>query len=246
MSHRVLLIEDNRDIADLVAMHLRDMACEVTICMDGLEGLAEALRGGYELLILDLMLPGLDGLQICRKLREAPNYTPVLMLTAKSCELDRVLGLEIGADDYLTKPFSIRELLARAKAIFRRVEALRQPVAGDSDPVISAGELRIDTARRSVRLAGREVELTAKEFDLLTHFARQPGRVLSRAQLLDGVWGYGHDGYEHTVNSNINRLRTKIERDPSKPRYILTVWGVGYKFTELESNTANSSDMSVV
>jgi DNA-binding response OmpR family regulator len=153
------------------------------------------------------------------------------MLTAKSTELDRVLGLEVGADDYLTKPFSIPELLARIKALLRRVDALKRK--GEEQPapeLIQRAGLSIDTAQRRVEVEGRVVELTAKEFDLLLFFARQPGRVFSRVQLLDQVWGYNHDGYEHTVNSHINRLRGKIEKDPSKPDYILTVWGVGYKF----------------
>jgi DNA-binding response OmpR family regulator len=155
------------------------------------------------------------------------------MLTAKSSEIDRVLGLELGADDYLTKPFSFPELLARVKALLRRAEALggnrNQPVDGER---ITRGELVIETNKRRATLPGQELSLTAKEFDLLLHFARHPGRVFSRSQLLDQVWGYGHDGYEHTVNSHINRLRAKLELNPAEPRYLLTVWGVGYKFAE--------------
>ena len=154
------------------------------------------------------------------------------MLTSKSSELDRVLGLEIGADDYVVKPFSIRELLARVKAIFRRVEGLKSEREGGEPPILRAGDLTIDPDKRKVTLKGAAVELTAKEFDLLFHFAKSPGKVYTRAQLLDQVWGYGHEGYEHTVNSHINRLRAKIEEDPAQPRTILTVWGVGYKFTE--------------
>jgi DNA-binding response OmpR family regulator len=157
------------------------------------------------------------------------------MLTAKSSELDRVIGLEMGADDYLTKPFSIRELLARVKAIFRRVDAMATPPAAGSECVeIRVEELAIDLEKRKVRLDGGLIDLTAKEFDLLVQFARNPGRVYTRAQLLDIVWGYGHESYQHTVNSHINRLRGKIERDPAHPRFILTVWGVGYKFSEPE------------
>jgi len=157
------------------------------------------------------------------------------MLTAKSTELDRVLGLEMGADDYLTQPFSIRELMARVKALLRRAEAMRanpQQAGESAGDTLRCGELQIDSERREVTISGKPVELTAKEFDLLLHFARHPGRVYSRVQLLDQVWGYGHEGYEHTVNSHINRLRAKIEADPAKPRYVLTVWGVGYKFSE--------------
>ncbi|MES9938471.1 MAG: response regulator transcription factor, partial [Sedimenticola sp.] len=155
------------------------------------------------------------------------------MLTAKSSELDRVLGLEMGADDYLTKPFSIPELIARIKALFRRVEALQQtPAVQDSPAPLQRGGLVIDTDKRKVVVEGREIDLTAREFDLLLHFASHPGQVFNRLQLLDQVWGYNHDGYEHTVNSHINRLRAKVEKDPSNPDYILTVWGVGYKFTD--------------
>jgi DNA-binding response OmpR family regulator len=191
-----------------------------------------ALRNRYDLVVLDLMLPGTDGLEICRRLRAQSNYVPILMLTAKSTELDRVVGLEIGADDYLTKPFSIRELQARVKALFRRVAAMSRQADQSANGVLRLGKLEIDSARRSVTLDGRNVTLTAKEFDLLLQFARHPGRVYTRTQLLDLVWGYSYDGYEHTVNSHINRLRAKMEDNPAKPRYILTVWGVGYKFTD--------------
>ena len=155
------------------------------------------------------------------------------MLTAKSSETDRVVGLEIGADDYVTKPFSIPELLARVKAILRRVEELSERATEAVPAVIQAGDLVIDPAKRKATMAGRSLDLTAKEFDLLLHFARNPGKVYTRSQLLDMVWGYGHDGYEHTVNSHINRLRAKIEKDSAHPGYILTVWGVGYQFAEL-------------
>ena len=232
MARNVLVIEDNPDIAKLVALHLKDLDCEVRLAGDGIRGLSQALAGRYDLIILDLMLPGLEGLELCRRLRAEPDYTPILMLTAKSSEVDRVVGLEIGADDYLTKPFSIRELLARVKAIFRRAEVFGARSAGSPDRV-AAGDLRIEVDKRSVTVAGRPVDLTAKEFDLLVQFATHPGRVYSRQQLLDLVWGYGHAGYEHTVNSHINRLRGKIERDPAKPEYVITVWGVGYKFTEI-------------
>ncbi|MES9895544.1 MAG: response regulator transcription factor, partial [Candidatus Thiodiazotropha endolucinida] len=153
--------------------------------------------------------------------------------TAKSTELDRVVGLEMGADDYLTKPFSVPELLARIKALFRRMEALPSGGAtSGKQEIIERGGLSLDVDKRSVKIDGKLVELTAKEFDLLLYFARNPGRVFSRIQLLDKVWGYNHDGYEHTVNSHINRLRSKIETDPAAPRYVLSVWGVGYKVSE--------------
>ena len=232
---RILVVEDNTDMAELVAMHLRDEDYDVSLAGDGQGGLDAALGGGFDLVVLDLMLPGMDGITVCRRLREQNHYMPVLMLTAKSTEFDRVLGLEIGADDYLTKPFSIRELLARVKAIFRRVDALAEGGNVDVTSAISVAELYIDPDRRAVTLDAKEVDLTAKEFDLLLHFARHPGRVYTRSQLLDSVWGYGHEGYEHTVNSHINRLRAKIEQDPSQPRFIQTVWGVGYKFADAGS-----------
>ena len=233
MAKSILVVEDDKDIADLLKMHLSDMGAEVAVANTGTEGLSQLGSKQYDLAILDIMLPGIDGLEICKRIRSQSNYTPILMLTAKSSELDRVVGLEIGADDYLTKPFNIRELLARVKAIFRRVESL----SPDEQTEVKTqrkqiGRLTIDAVNRRVTLNDKDIELTAKEFDLLWHFAQHPGQVFTRAQLLDNIWGYGHDGYEHTVNSHINRLRTKIENNPSKPDYILTVWGVGYKFSE--------------
>jgi DNA-binding response OmpR family regulator len=231
---RVLLIEDHQEIADLVRLHLDDLPCQVEHAADGQRGLALAESGSYDLVILDLMLPGLNGLEICKRLRAREAYTPILMITSKSSEFDRVLGLELGADDYLTKPFSIIELMARVKAIFRRVDALRTAPSKPPKTIV-AGDLTIDADRRHVTLAGRAIELTPKEFDLLAFFASHPGRVFNREQLLDKVWGYSHSGYEHTVNAHINRLRAKIEADSARPRYILTVWSVGYKFAELET-----------
>lgn len=229
---QVLLIEDSRDIAELLALHLQDLGCRIDWAPDGAAGLQMAGSLAYDLVILDLLLPGIDGLEVCRQLRNGAAYVPILMLTARSGEVDRVVGLELGADDYLTKPFSIRELLARVKALFRRVEAL----AANSKPAASgpvrAGDIALDMERRSVVVAGKPVELTAKEFDLLAEFVRNPGVVYSRSMLLDRVWGYRHLGYEHTVNSHINRLRAKIERDPRRPVYLVTVWGVGYKLAE--------------
>jgi DNA-binding response OmpR family regulator len=185
-------------------------------------------------MILDLMLPGVDGMEICREVRAARNNTPILMLTSRSEELDKVLGLELGADDYLTKPFGIRELIARVKAIFRRVDSDRSGGGDRATTPISAGDLVVDIEKRKVTLAGNAVELTAKEFDLLALFVRNPGKAYTRQTLLDAVWGYTFEGYDHTVNSHINRLRSKIEEDPSTPRYIQTVWGIGYKFSEEE------------
>lgn len=234
MQRKVLVVEDQQEIAELIRLHLGDLSCDVTLARDGIVGLAEAESKPYDLVMLDIMLPGLDGLEILKRMRSKSIYTPVLMLTSKSSELDRVLGLELGADDYVTKPFSVTELIARVKAIFRRVDALAAPVPQAQPKQLRAGALIIEPDRHVVTLDGREIELTAKEFDLLLCFAQHPGRVFTRGQLLDKVWGYSHSGYEHTVNSHINRLRTKIEADPANPRYILTVWSVGYKFAELE------------
>jgi DNA-binding response OmpR family regulator len=232
MPRRILIVEDDKDIAHLLELHLKDAGYEVSLAFDGNVGLDQALSQPSDLIILDLMLPGVEGLEICRRVRASSLYTPVLMLSSRSSELDRVVGLEIGADDYLTKPFSIPELLARVKALFRRVEALKSEVSMESQKAFQVGDLAIDIAKRIVTLRGNPVLLTAKEFDLLLHFVNHPGRVYTRTELLNLVWGYGYDGYEHTVNSHINRLRAKIEKDPAKPRHILTVWGIGYKFSD--------------
>ncbi len=234
MARKILVVEDNKDLGRLLEMHLRDLSYEVDLAFDGAGGLAKAETKTYDLVVLDLMLPDLDGLEICRHLRSKPSYTPILMLTSRSSELDRVLGLETGADDYVTKPFSIMELMARIKAMFRRMDGLQAEQQKTLSGIIRAGELVIDPEKRTVNRKGVAIDLTAKEFDLLIFFARQPGRVFTRSQLLDTVWGYGHEGYEHTVNSHINRLRAKIEDNPAQPHYILTLWGVGYKFTDYD------------
>lgn len=241
MNRRILVIEDNADIGHLLQLQLAGINCDVRWLADGLTGAEEAERGGYDLVVLDLMLPGLDGLEICRRLRSRDPQVPILMLTAKSSELDRVLGLELGADDYLTKPFSVAEFVARVKALLRRMASLKIAPPREDAEQIRIGGLFIDVPRREVRVDNEPVELTAKEFDLLTHFARSPGRVLSRAQLLQQVWGYGHSGYEHTVNTHINRLRAKIERDPNSPEYIQTVWGVGYRCRDPRDTPARAA-----
>jgi len=228
----LLIVEDERELRLLLRENLEEEGYRVTALADGDEALRRVRRETYDLVILDLMLPGADGLSICRALRSGGDraaYVPILMLTARSSEIDRVIGLESGADDYLIKPFSVRELVARVRAILRRAEAM---AAREEAEVIEAGDLSIDVPRRRVILGGEEVALTAKEFDLLACFAQHPGRVFSRGELLDHVWGYGHDGYEHTVNTHINRLRAKVEREPSQPRFVRTVWGVGYRFAE--------------
>ena len=230
MQRKILIVEDDPDIAHLVEFHLRDNGYATQLEHTGNHALARIEVESFDLIILDLMLPGIGGLDICRQLRSEADYVPILMLTARSAELDRVIGLEMGADDYLTKPFSVLELVARVKAIFRRLDALSPKQEGRN--VIQTGELCINLARHEVAVEGKPVTLTAKEFELLTFFAQNPGHVFTRSQLLDKVWGYGHEGYEHTVNSHINRLRTKIEPNPAKPKHILTVWSVGYKFRD--------------
>ena len=232
---KVLIIEDDRDIADLVEIHLRDLGYGLDRAEDGRAGLDRFRREEYDLVILDLMLPGLDGLEVCKRIREENKYTAILMLTARSEELDKVLGLELGADDYLSKPFSVRELVARIKAIFRRLEADEERVqARYQSDVVQLGALCVDLQKRKVVLNEQNIELTTKEFDLLALFATHPGRAYSRQELLDLVWGYQFSGYEHTVNSHINRLRSKIEDNPAKPKFIKTVWGLGYRFAEPE------------
>ena len=235
-SRQILLVEDNAEIADLIALHLGDAGHAVTVKADGGDGLKAALKGQFDLIVLDLMIPTMDGLEVCRQLRQRGDYVPILMLTAKSSETDRVVGLEIGADDYLSKPFSMHELLARVKALFRRVEAMRRQ-QGPENLILRHDGLEIDAGRRTVVVSGQQVSLTAREFELLLFFARHPGHVFNRAQLLEHVWGHSYAGFEHTVNSHINRLRAKIEREPSAPKILLTVWGVGYRFAERE-NTA--------
>lgn len=227
---KVLVIEDDKSIADLLEIHLKDLNCEVTNLQDGSEGLKTATSEIFDLIVLDLMLPKVDGLEICKEVRKKDIYTPILMLTSKSEEMDKVLGLEVGADDYLTKPFSIREFIARAKAILRRVDAIQKEIGDNAD--ISVNDLSIEASKRKVTLKGERIDLTPKEFDLLLLLASHPGKTYTREQLLNILWGYQYNGYEHTVNSHINRLRSKIEPDISNPKYILTSWGVGYRFNE--------------
>jgi len=226
---KILIIEDDPEIVKLLEIHLSDTVYNTDKAMDGEVGLNMALENDYDLILLDLTLPTMDGVDICRQLRAKKN-TPVIMLTAKSEEIDRVLGLEIGADDYITKPFSIRELLARIKAVMRRANASKEN-SNDSSTLSYEG-LFIDIDKRKVLLDKIKIELSPKEFELLVLMASNPGRNYSRMELLNIIWGYNFDGYEHTVNSHINRLRAKIESNMAQPKYILTTWGVGYKFNE--------------
>ena len=238
----ILVAEDQTDIRELLVMNLRSAGYEVTAVGDGEQALARHAERAADLLILDLMMPRIDGLEVCTALRAKGSATPILMLTAKSTELDRVLGLELGADDYLTKPFSLAELLARVKALLRRAALLAAAqanaqaagLAGQKGAAaIHNGELEILPAKRQVRCRGTLIDFTALEFELLLHFASHPGHVFSRSQLLNAVWGYTHDGYEHTVTTHINRLRAKLEADPLRPVLILTARGAGYKMRDV-------------
>ncbi len=229
---RILVIEDESDLAKLLSLHLADQGYRVETRGDGPGGLEAAASGEFQLVVLDIMLPGMNGFNVCREIRRKNTQLPILMLTSKTEELDKVLGLELGADDYMTKPFSIRELVARVKALLRRSDLGGKDAGSEEDSVLQRGELCIDTRRRRVTIGTRAIELTTREFDLLLLFARNPGTAFSRQELLDKVWGYQYGGYSHTVNSHINRIRNKIEEDPAKPVWIETVWGLGYRFRE--------------
>lgn len=230
MKARILLVEDHADIANLVGINLGMMEYQVDAYSDGQQA-CRRLHQEYDMAILDIMLPGnVDGLSLCRQLRRINQDIPILMLTARSGEQDVVIGLESGADDYLAKPFSVLELQARVKALLRR--HLRNQQKSELPQPVQIDDLTIDPNKRMVWAHDHQVSLTATEFDLLWYLASQPGRVFSREQLLNRVWGHRHDGYAHTVNSTVNRLRSKLESDPSHPRWIHTVWGVGYKFSD--------------
>ncbi|WP_179333923.1 response regulator transcription factor [Winogradskyella costae] len=232
---QILVVEDDVHIAELVTINLEDDQTSVKSCYNGNEGFLEASTNAYDLVILDLMLPGKKGLDICRELRASKVNTPILMLTSKSDEIDKILGLETGADDYMTKPFSVRELQARVKAIIRRQSFDTISTTSEEDldlPVLTRKDLVVNQEMRKVELQGERLNLTPKEFELLCLLANNVGKTYSRAQLLHRIWGYEFEGYEHTVNSHINRLRAKIEQDPGNPEYILTTWGVGYRFSE--------------
>lgn len=233
MARKILIVEDDPDISSLIVMHVQEAGYDTEHVASGSEALTAYKNSPPDLMILDLMLPGVDGLDVCRAIRKQDERLPILMLTAKSTELDRVLGLELGADDYLTKPFSVVELMARVKAMLRRMDAMSTPEeASSATAMLEFKGLKIDVSRHSVETQHGSIDLTAREFELLVHLASSPGQVFSRSQLLDKVWGYNHGGYEHTVNTHINRLRIKLETDATQPEYIQTVWGVGYKFSD--------------
>jgi DNA-binding response OmpR family regulator len=226
---RVLVVEDDPDISAVIQLHLEGAHCQVSVAAGGRQGLERALTDSFDLIVLDLGLPELDGLEICRQLACKNPRPLILMVTARSTELDRVRGLELGADDYLVKPFSVVELVARVRALLRRPPLAAEAVGNETVRLFSAGALVLDRWERCARLEGQRIELTAREFKLLLWFVQHPLRVFSRAELLDAVWGQGYGGFEHTVNSHLNRLRAKLERNPSHPSMLVTVRGGGYK-----------------
>jgi DNA-binding response OmpR family regulator len=228
MNKQLLLVEDDDAIAQALRLHLEEAGYRLHREADGRQAMAAIDRQRWDLVLLDLMLPGADGWEVCRHLRARHADVPVIMLSARSAEAHRVLGLELGADDYLAKPFSMLELVARVRALFRRIEQLS--AAAPSAHELRFGPFRLDTVRRELLRGQALVPLTLREFDLLHFLLKHPGRAFSRAELLQRVWGEGFDGYEHTVNSHINRLRSRIEDDPREPRRVVTVWGVGYRF----------------
>lgn len=229
---KILIIEDDPDIVDLLEIHLKEISSSLIKAYDGADGLAKAISESPDLILLDISLPKMDGLEVCQKIRQLNMTMPVIMLTARTEEIDRVLGLEIGANDYITKPFSIRELTARIKATFRFRKMIEESIVPSTSTQLNFKALQIDVDKRKVLLNDNRIELSPKEFELLVLLASNPGKNYSRSQLLNLVWGYDFEGYEHTVNSHINRLRSKIESNMADPVYIKTSWGVGYFFNE--------------
>jgi len=233
----ILIVEDDQDIADLITLNLQELSLTVEHCLTGELALKKFTDNSYSMVLLDVMLPGISGLDVCRQFREQKPEQVILMLTSRDSEIDRVLGLELGADDYMTKPFSVRELQARVRSQLRRLRLAAQLNEQKSQQLqpeqhLRLGELQIDNISHQTLLAGKELDLTSTEFDLLLFLASHPEQVFSREQLLSNVWGYHHSGYEHTVNSHINRLRNKVEKNVNKPEIVQTVWGVGYKFSK--------------
>jgi DNA-binding response OmpR family regulator len=228
----LLVVEDDENISSAISEYFTRAGYTVKTVEDGLMGVKTALDDPPDAVVLDLMLPKMDGLAVCRELREKVNYLPILMLTAKDDVVDKVLGLEMGADDYITKPFSLRELEARIKSVLRRSRNASNADGSKDEAPIIRGRLRIDPARREVTIGERQVDLTPKEFDLLRLFAANPGRVFPRKYLLEKIWDYSYEGYDRTIDSHINRLRAKIEANPENPQMVLTVWGIGYKFSD--------------
>ncbi len=231
----LLVVEDDDDLRQTLARRLSDAGYEVATAATGPDALSAVQENVPDLVVLDVMLPGLDGVEVCRRLRAEHPLLYILMLTARADELDRVVGLEVGADDYVTKPFSLQEVVARIRAALRRVRTVREqlasgPVADGEEP-ITAGELTIDPVRREVTVRGEPVHLTVREFDLLLFLAQHPDRPFTRSQLLQQIWDISYEGYDRTIDSHVQRLRAKIEADPGDPQHVRTVWGVGYKFS---------------
>jgi DNA-binding response OmpR family regulator len=228
----LLVIEDDENISTAIGEYFSRAGYDVRTAADGVAGVQTALADRPDVVLLDLMLPKMDGLAVCRELRDKAPYIPILMLTAKDDVFDKVLGLEMGADDYITKPFTFRELEARIKSVLRRVQIGARTESATDEAPIQRGKLRIDPAKREVSVGDRQVELTPKEFELLRLFASNPGRVFPRKYLLEKIWDYSYEGYDRTIDSHINRLRAKIEENPDNPQMVLTVWGIGYKFSD--------------
>ena len=224
---RVLVVEDEESFSDALSYMLRKEGFEPVVATTGPEALAEFDRGGADIVLLDLMLPGLPGTEVCRQLRSRSGV-PIIMLTAKDSEVDKVVGLELGADDYVTKPYSARELVARIRAVLRR----RGDVEAPADSALEAGPVRMDVERHVVSVDGEPVALPLKEFDLLELLMRNAGRVLTRVQLIDRVWGSDYVGDTKTLDVHVKRLRAKIEPDPANPKHLVTVRGLGYKFEQ--------------
>ena len=228
---RILVVEDDDELRGLVAGRLRDEGYVVDTAATGPEALERVEAHVPALVVLDVMLPGLDGLEVCRRLRADHPLLYILMLTARTSEMDRVVGLEVGADDYVTKPFSLQELVARVRSALRRLRLTEERAREDEDDApIDVDGLHVDPLRRAVRKDGESIHLTVREFDLLVFLVQHPDRPFTRTQLLDKVWDIQYAGYDRTIDSHVQRLRAKIEDDPGNPRYVRTVWGVGYKF----------------
>ena len=233
MTHRLLIVEDDDDLRETVARRFRDDGYDVATASTGPDALEAVAAQIPDLVLLDVMLPGLDGIEVCRRLRAEHPLLYIMMVTARASEIDRVIGLEVGADDYVTKPFSLQEVVARVRSALRRVRTVRERIAAapdEGEQPLEAGRLRIDPARREVTLDGEEIHLTVREFDLLLFLAQHPDRPFTRSQLLEKIWDIRYEGYDRTIDSHVQRLRAKIEADPGNPEFVRTVWGVGYKF----------------
>ncbi len=229
---KILLVEDDPDIYRLIALHLTEPEYDLHVWDTGMEAFGQIASGHFDLLILDLMLPDVNGIEICKAVRRKDEQVPVVMLTGRCDEADKLAAFEAGADDYITKPFGIQELLARIKALLRRTELrISNPAVPEHQDIIFQ-KLHIDKDKMKAAISGQRLDLTPKEFDLLYLLASNPGKAFTRQQLLEAVWGVAFAGYEHTVTAHVNRLRLKIESDPAQPEYILTCWGTGYRFTE--------------